>query len=374
MRTPSSVHAVLLLVVLSASACGAREGTGSSHRSPPAPVPAPVVTAGYEVHEWGLVRGGANDSIELGASVPYIQPMPVAKPILYFHLTGAEPVDLRVTARMGEGGTIVETWPLAGAAGAREASWSARVTRGSCHHGRLPRASEAPCLGLTDGCEAATLSQVESDDADCVMVGAQSANHLFYRGSMRGVDPLPLVAERLAGGRVRVRNRGTETIPGVLIRVRRANGTAGVTDAASWVVAPRPGAQLELDAPTGATAAAAAQVGDMLRALGLTDAEAGAFRRAWDPTLFNVQAPAGVQTIPPIGPFGPTVHPVRADAETDARNPVAAASPMALPRPTEALVYFLPPRVIERLSTLDFSPRPTGVKRAIAVWLDLPTP
>jgi len=330
------------------------------------------------VHEWGLVRGGAGDSIELGGSVPYLEPMPVAKPILYFHLAGIEPLDVRATARMGQGGTIVETWPLAGAAGAREASWSARVTRGSCHHGRLPTAREAPCLGLTDGCEAATLSQVESDDADCVTVGPQSANHLFYRGSIRGVDPLPLVAERLANGRVRVRNRGTEAIPGVVIRVRLANGTAGVTDAASWVAPPAPGRAIELDVPAGPTAPAAAQVGAMLRALGLTDAEAGAFRRAWDPTLFNVASPAGVQTIPPIGPMGPTVHPVRAEAEpgttTEARNPVAAAMPMALPRPTESLVYFLPPAVIERLSTLDFTPRPTGVKRAIAVWLDLPTP
>lgn len=360
----------LVLGVFALLGCGARGETGASSTNPP--VPAPGVAAGYEVHEWGLVRGGVGDAVVVGGSIPHTEPMPVAKPILYFHLAGDASIDARVTARMGAGGTIVETWPLGGATGAREASWSARVTRGSCHHARLPGPGDAPCFALADGCEASTLSQVESDDADCVTVGTQRANHLFYRGSMRGVDVLPLVAERLADGRIRVRNRGAEPIPGVLVRVRLANGTAGVTDAASWRAAPQPGAQLVLDAPAGSTADAASEVGGVLRLLGLTDAEATAFRRAWDPALFGVTTGSGVQSVPPIGPFGSPVYPVHAQA--DAPVGTVAAAPALPPRPTDALVYFLPPSVIERLSTLAFSPRPTAVKRAIAVWFELPSP
>jgi hypothetical protein len=384
MRTPVTIGLLLLFSLL--CACGPKSDASAPPTNtppsirPPAPQPPVVEAAPFEVHEWGLVRGGANDTIVVGASLPQLMPMAVAKPVLYFHLGSEAPVEVSVTARMGEGGTIVESWPIGAAPSARFASWSARVTRGSCHHGRLPSFGDAPCLGLNDGCEAATLDTVESDDADCVMVGPQSANHLFYRGSLTGVDPLPLVVERLPDGRVRVRNRGTEPIPGALLRVRLGYGAPRVSDGATSAPAPGPGATVEIGVPAGTTAAAAEQSGAMLRELGLTVGETAAFRRAWDTILFGLPDGAAAADLP-LYPAGPRpVQPVHAEAArpTAVIPTIVTAAPVAgaflAPQPSDSLIYFLPPSVIEKLSTLELAPRPTRTVRVIAVWLELPAP
>ena len=355
--------------------CGANADSAATSPRPPSARPPAVpalpadAVAPFEVHEWGLVRGGYNDVIVVGGSMPEMMAMAVAKPILYFHLGTNEPLQVDVTARMGPGGTIAESWPIAAAANAPSAHWSARVTHGSCHHGRLPSLNEPPCLNLVDGCESATLATVESDDADCVTVGLQSANHLFYRGTLVGVDPLPLVVELQPNGTIRVRNRSTEVIPGVLLRVRLAGGQARVTDAAIRATPPAPGASVDIPVPTGTTVAAAAEVSTMLGGLGLTAGETAAFRRAWDMSLFRLDQ--GAMADQPIWlPNAP--YPVHAGAV-----PAVTAAPMATltaPRTTESLVYFLPPAAVEQLATLEITPRPTHIRRAIAVWLQLPTP
>jgi len=374
-----STRAIVSVLCLTASLCacgGGREPVASSASPgtpPAAPTPPPAAPAAptFEVHEWGLVRGGVNDAIIVGATVPTAMPMAVAKPVLYFHLSSDAPLEVHVVARMGEGGTIAESWPLAALPNARAAEWHARVRRGSCHHGRLPSLAEPPCSGRADGCEANTLDTVESDDADCVTVGEQAANHLFYRGTLEGVDPLPLVVERLAGGRLRVRNRSAESIPGVLLRVRLAHGVRGVTDAATATAPPPPGATVELEAPSGATAAAALAVATMSHDLGLTTGETAAFRRAWDTTLFGL---GGAAAAPPIWPPFGGVH-AAAEPHSRAPSPVTATpldTGLIAQRATESLIYFLPPAAIERIATLQVTPRPTQVRRAIAVWLDLP--
>lgn len=341
--------------MLSAALCACRSPT-----STPSPAPSPSNPgAPYEVHEWGLVRAAPSGALSLGGpSAHAAYEVGIGKPVLYFHLAGTAPLDVEVTARLAEGGAMAESWPLAAEPGAPAATWRGRVSRGSCHHARLPRRADRPCSEVDDGCEAATLSLAESADADCITVGEQRANHLFYRGSVRGAGPLPLEVERLADGRVRVRNRGASPIPGVLLRVRLAHWAPDVVDAAMSATPPLPGETIELSSPAGSIADAAAQVSKMLREQGLTAGEAAAFRRGWDEELFG------------LGPGcdrGPDPHRLRDEARA-----AAGSIPPLPPRWTDSLVYFLPRPAIEHLSTLEFAPRPTQVRRALAAWLAIP--
>src|SRR5262245_23237500 len=93
------------------AACG---GTHSPASSAPRPEPAtnaqptpdqePSGAPGpssYEVHEWGLVDV-VGTTFEVGSGpgprTTNDAPRPVRKPVVYFHLDGSTPIDVRVTA------------------------------------------------------------------------------------------------------------------------------------------------------------------------------------------------------------------------------------------------------------------------------------
>lgn len=328
--------------------CGASEDTIVTPTTAP-PVEATAPT--YDVHEWGLVRGTANDRVML--SGPHAQPpvMPMAKPVLYFHREGDGPLMVDTTVTIPNG-RIVEHWPPA-AEGTASISWHGlRLEEGNCHGSRYPTLAEAPCVSVADGCEAAELTAVETRDGDCLRSEDEDAwNHLFYRAEVVGTPALPLAIETLPDGRVRLTNRSEGPIAGQILRLRHVAGS-GSSDAALVASPPAPGASIELDAPSGTVGDAAEALLETLRAAGLTEPEAHAFRRAWDETLFGRQE-----------------HATTAAGETiPAANPMAAARPMR--GSWTSIVYVLPEATADTLATLSFEPPPHEVRRVIVAWID----
>ncbi len=349
----------LFCSALAACACGSSAPPTST-----TPSAAPTATADYEVHEWGLVRGGAGDTQVFGAIAPPIDfsMMTVDKPVLYFHAPAALTLaSVGVEARSG--GTLIETWPLTPLGAS--ASWTnVRIDpAGECAPSPLPTAAEAPCSTLEAGtqCETSGLSIVRTDDAACVRVGASTERFLFYRGRTTTFTP-PLRFERAgAYETVQVTNEGDAPIPGMLVRLS-SNGY----QVRSLVVAPpAPHASIDVhanfdeaaDHTTAADEASdrrgmddmpvAVSTGPGRRALidamleiGLTQSEADAFMRAWEAALF--------------GPGRTAVDTLSADGEMADR---------------ESFVYFLPDAALENVAHLDFDPTPSGgVHRAIAMW------
>lgn len=298
------------------------------------------------MHEWGLVRGNLADHVVLSGPRRAPIPIPLAKPVLYFHRHGEGPLAVDVEVRLASG-RMVEHWPLvAGAAGPTLAWRGVDVLEGACGASRYPEATEAPCLGMSgpDGCEAAELATVETADAACLSYGGASLHHLFYRGELTSLPEPPLEVVALgtgasAGERQRVTSR--RPIVGALVRVR---GTS-----ASVVRPAALGEAVELELPQGALGEGAEALAAALSEAGLSDDEVAAFRRAWDATLFP--------------------------AATASAGEVVTATPMAgglmMPRTRDALLYVLSAEDAERFATLTFTPAPTAVRRAIVVWLDL---
>jgi hypothetical protein len=318
---------------------------------PVTPTRAPV--ASYEVHEWGLVRGDVRDRVYLAGPHRAPEPMPLAKPVLYFHRDGEGPLALDVEVTLSSG-RVVEHWPFVGATAGPTLAWrGVTLAEGSCVGARYPSVGEAPCDAAGAGldCESLALRDVETHDADCLSFAGASWNHLFYRGELVGAPPLPLEVLPSGGSRLgvgvdsyRVMHRGDAPIVGRLVRVR--GGVASVIDA------PAPGDGVMLEPPAGAIDEGARALAEALGAAGLTPDEVAAFRRAWDATLFPGTVTA-----------------------TIAGGEVAAATPMAgglvYGATTDALLYVLPLEDAERLATLRFTPPPRAVRRAIVVWLDL---
>jgi hypothetical protein len=328
--------------------------------SPPAeaPAPDPVVAAPtYEVHEWGLVRGTMDDRVML--SGPHTERVVVvAKPVLYFHRHGEGALRVDVEARIPNG-RIVEHWPSPGGAPGAVAAWRDVLIQGdACHGSRYPTLSDDPCRTLSDGCEAATLQTVETTDSSCLYWPrppgddgpTEAWNHLFYRGEITGTPPLPLRAEPLADGTLRLTSTGASPIPGHVLRVRRANGVAGVSDGLEIAAPPAPGATTIIAAPSGPITAGGDSLGESLRAAGLTDDEIDAFRRSWDETLFG---------------SGPSVTASITSGVVVTATPIPVA-----PVATTSLLYVLSAADADALATLTFSPPPTAVRRAIVVWID----
>jgi hypothetical protein len=345
---------VLGAVLAMGCSCG---GTTSPPAALPSIDPAPAPGPTYEVHEWGLVRGTLDDRVMLSGPHAPEPVMVVAKPVLYFHRQGEGALVIDVEARIPNG-RIVEHWPTPGGSPGTVAAWRSVVIQGeTCHGSRYPTLAEDPCRTLTDGCEAATLASVETTDASCLYWPrppdddgpTQAWNHLFYRGEITGSPSLPLRAEPLPAGTLRITATGTEPIPGRLIRVRRANGTPGVTDALEIAAPPSPGASVILGAPTQPVSTGGEALGASLREAGLTSDEVDAFRRAWDETLFGdvVTATASITTVVTATPTLPVP-----------------------PTPTTSIVYVLPLGAADALATLTFSPPPTVVRRGIVVWID----
>ncbi len=349
-RMSTRVRLSMALAALSLGACSSCGATSTSAPSTPEPIaPAPATPPSYEVHEWGLVRGTMLDQVMLSGPHRDEIPIPVAKPVLYFHREGegALTVDVGVSIPSGR---IVEHWPLVAGAAADRLAWQGvSIEEGNCAGSRYPNDGEAPCSGVQvpDSCEAATLATVETSDGDCVRYGGAAYDHLFYRGEIRGAPSLPLAVAR-DGDIVRATLSGGAAIPGSILRIRRS--TRQVTVAA----APAPGASVEIGSPSSPAAVGADALAAALRAAGLTDPEIGAFRRAWDSSLFGGEIVAAGET-PPTA------------------TPVAAASPLGgllLPASDDALVYVLPQASADALAPLTITPAPRAIRRAIVVWID----
>jgi hypothetical protein len=352
MKKPAFSFVIAALIAGCNGSCGGERASAP----PPSPVPEPVPSGpSYEVHEWGLVRGTLDDRVMLSGPPAAQVSVPVAKPVLYFHRTGEGPLTIEVAVDVPRG-RIVEHWPLVDPAPESSIAWrGVRVEPGTCRGARYPRGagSGPPCVNVADGCEASELATVETDDGDCLRTtDGASWNNLFYRGEIQGAPSLPLRLETLPDGQSRVTNTGTVAIPGQLLRLHH-DGTGGA-DRALVVAPPGPGASIVLDAPSGAVSDAASALSASLRTAGLTEAEARAFRRAWDATL-----------------FGPSVT---AAAAAAAEAPIATATPaagaFAVPEPWTSVVYVVPESTADGLATLRFSPAPSAVRRAIVAWID----
>jgi len=310
-------------------------------------VPTAAQPPSYEVHEWGLVRGNLADHVVLSGPHREPVPIPIAKPVLYFHRDGEGPlaVDVEVTLPSG---SVVEHWPLVPGASGPSLAWrGVAIAEGNCHGARYPALAELPCSALTgmDACEASELASIETNDGDCLSYAGASWEHLFYRGALIGDPGFPLAVAPLPGERYRVTVE--RPVVGRLIRVR---GTS-----ASVIDAPAPGASIELEVPAGATGEGADALGRALAEAGLTADEVSAFRRAWDATLFpTALAAAGGEVVTTTTPLA-----------------MPLAGGLIAPQTRDALLYVLTSTDADRLATLRFTPAPRAVRRAIVVWLDL---
>ncbi len=354
MRRPRLARTLVLSAAsaLALHACGCASCERRVEQAPRAqpglrePPPAPPA-ASYEVHEWGLVRGNLADHVVL--SGPHREPVaiPVAKPVLYFHRDGEGPltVDVEVTLTSG---SVVEHWPLVADASGPSLAWrGVTIAEGNCRGARYPTLSEPPCSALAgmDACEASELGSIETSDGDCLSYAGASWEHLFYRGELVGDPGFPLRLTPLTGDRYRV--TAERPVVGRLVRVR---GTS-----ASVIDAPAAGASLELEVPGGAIGEGAEALADALADAGLTPDEVGAFRRAWDATLF----PSALASVG--GEVVTTTTPVA----------MPLAGGLMAPQTRDALLYVLSSADADRLATLRFTPAPRAVRRAIVVWLDL---
>ncbi len=353
---------VVISAFLGACACGA---SGAESPPPtPAPPPPPPAPPRYEVHEWGLVRGTMNDRLMISGPHAPEPVQVVTKPLLFFHRLdeGDAPlvVDVQVTIPDGR---IVEHWPMTGPV-APSITWAqVTVGRGSCHGGRYPTLADEPCRSLVDGCEAATLAQVETTDSDCVTWPmppggdgpTEAWNHLFYRGERSTAAPLPLRLAPQPDGTLRVTSTSSDPIPGRLVRLHRANGMPGASDGIAIADPPAPGASIVIGAPSAPMSSGAEALGASLSAAGLSAEEVASFRRAWDEPLFGV---AGISTRAPS---------TEASITTVTTTPVTA-TPMQVTSHT--LLYVLPVASADRVAELRFTPPPERIQRAIVMWID----
>lgn len=323
--------------------------------------------ADYEVHEWGLVRGGTGDVLNVGAVAPPARayPMAVDKPVLYFHT--AAPLSVR-SVRVHAAGTILEHWPNAPRTGiAADVGWSRlTITPGAdCELTPLP--TDCGTWPAGEICEVPGLAAVRTAESPCIVTPEGTDTMLFYRSRADTVTP-PLLFTRSPGSDViTVRNDGGEAIPGRLIRLHNS----GFQVRALAVSPPGPGETLELGADFAAAGMDEDVDGDMpampgspepgraaLRAslleVGLTAQEADAFIRVWDAQLFGGPAALDSRTVDRLS--------VDDEATMD-----------GLPAPVESVLYLLPPSVVGAISQLTFDPPPRAVRRAMAMWSVLPS-
>lgn len=346
--------AVLLLLAVGCACGGAAttgEPSGGARGAPSGGASgggSPAEPSHYAVHEWGLVRAGAGDTLVVGALGPPAPPtdlIAVEKPVLYFHLDGAGPLELASVRVEALGGAIVEHWPHTGAAATpppASVAWThLRLEPGTCAL-VPPTGAERPCSDLDAGevCESAALAPAATTDGACLRGAHGAAPLLFYRSTATAVT-VPLVATA-AGRDFAVRNDGSSPIPGSIVRFQRDGAAVRVIVAAP----PPPGASIAVDGAWEAPAAARTAVTETLTGLGLTPAEAAAFLASWDAAFFG----APPSEIPP-------------GAEDATERAVEESPP-----PEESLLYFLPADDVEHISRLAFDPAPTEVRRAMAVW------
>lgn len=300
--------------------------------------------APYEVHEWGLVDVSAQ-GIEVAAgpgrpSEPDV-PMPVRKPVLYFHRDGTEPLEVTVTVRLPHG-RLLEHWPL-GEATASELRWrGVRVGAEGCGPSReaAPERDRSPARAMPrrvacrseDGiCELPELPRYVSDDADCLDVGGVPARLLFYRGSATAVS-LPLSLRAGPGLGVVVQGASpTASSVGTLMRIRR---TSSSDVRIARAEAPTAGATALLAKPEQRVDVARERrlLAEALEARGLSPGEARAFVGAWSASLFEGEGPS-----------------------------------------TDAVVYVLPEADVASVAELGLTPAPRAIRRVMMVRVDATT-
>lgn len=335
-------HVLLLGSGLCLSACSF-SACGATPTPPPSVEP---VTAGatYELHEWGLLRGGPGDVLEVGTTAPALDVMPMAveKPVLYFHVTGDAPIDLARASVEAVDGTIREHWPLAappvGEADPARVSWAPLTLRTeTCPFiGPTDRSAACGALPLDEECESLSLLRTVVSDAACVDTASGPSPILFYRSTSRGLT-VPLTVSHLDFGDLTVTNDSDHPIPGSIVRF--ITGTYGLR----VIVAPPPlphETALIGHEDVGVEGGRAAITRTMLE-LGMTESEAQAFLASWEGELFTP-------------------------------SEVVAEEVELTPTEHTTLLYFLPPALTARVSRLDFEPAPTATRRALAVWTAVP--
>lgn len=381
-------RALFGLVCLSFFGCGGRqEPSGAAPASPIATPAAPAGgTAAYEVHEWGLLRAGAGDVLDVGAVAPpgtEVEPMAVDKPVLYFH--ASSPVRLERVRVEAIGGAIREHWPLAaGAVFPSFVEWNAlalgeaHTAGGASCSGVFPSASARPCSDLASGeeCESAGLGTLLSTSATCVESGATRLPFLFYRSRTSTFTP-PVQLSRRPSGELQLTNAGDAPIPGWIVRMQRIGGqvrtlavrapgaretiTLGNDFANARVpVAHTPpsdedGVPVDQPALPGSQEPGRQAVRITLDQLGLDSGEADAFLRAWDGALFGDRAV-------------PLIDLPRRAATSDRRGVNDVLTDESAPSTDDSILYFLPASACDGVARLSFTPAPTRVVRALAVW------
>jgi len=365
-----------MVLALLLGGCGASESPAVSSPAEPAtdetPAEAtepasdlvlPTGDGSYEVHEWGVIDVQEDGRAEIAAGAgrpppprpdvrPDERPMPVRKPVLYFHLDpGAGPLAISASARL-VAGEVYETYPADSRPSPDVAAWAVTLTDGPCRtfpdgdpstrYARRP----PPACRTPDGiCETRELPRYDASTASCVEVGGVSAGMLFYRGT--SAADLPLTVVRNADGTVNVTNGWMTGTTGVVLRV--STNLSGPWPVGRVVIsrvaipsptatATIPVATLEVD-----RAATRAELDGVLTTLGLDDAERGAFLDEW---------------MTPF--FGP---------EPGASGRASAGSP---PVPQDAVIYFLPEADVSHVAALEFEPAPRRVRRAFMVRVIFP--
>ena len=355
-------------------ACGAPGGPSGTTPAPAvAPVPSPPhsdAPPSYSVHEWGLMRAGASDTLSVGALGPEALPardlQVVEKPVIYFHLAGAAPMALSVATATAVDGEIREHWPFTGVPRTpmpTSVAWGPlTIETERCGVSVPIDRSIMPCaaLGPGEACESLELARVVSDDASCVRIGENTSPFLFYRSTSRGLT-VPIRAVYLDFDDIVVTNTGTVAIPGRMLRFQRIDGGTRVL----VFDPPAPGTTIMVNHAWVETSDARTALTETLVGLGLTLGEAAAFAASWDSAFFGPRRTAEDVTETPPGEHS------EMPARMDGRERGTVEEGVIPDRPEDSVLYFLPPEMVDQVARLTFEPPPTEVRRAMAVWTAL---
>ena len=363
--------APLLLTTLTALGCGSTAPpsepatvTPAHIENPPSqPPPAQQVAApALDVHEWGLIDVYADGQIELAAgpgsaasrptpSRPaHRPPMPMRKPVVYFHLDPAiDHLDVHVDVHIA--GTMMETWPTPTTqTGTDHIAWQGTVAH--CAAGAQSASSDAAVqagrrgCATSDGvCEVADLPTYETSDGDCVSVGAQQGRLLFYRGELAEGTSFPLTITQsmhaVPGDPV------VSASPAIALSSALAHPVFFVNEGAGSILHPLLGEVTTIPVSAPGLRPMLRPVDSLIQPFtaelvnaGLSQDEARAFMAAWSDALFGEEANT------------------RRDIGREARG-VAA--------PESTILYFLPRADIERLAPMLITPTPRHLERVMVV-------
>lgn len=364
---------VLGCSLLVGAACGSPRVTESSSETSqthagtevPTSPQAALPRADYDVHEWGLMRVQVGDEWTAGAVAGQRRPEPlvVDKPVLYFHMLSSTPIQISNIGVQAIGGTIREHWPLSSVVTPTppRVSWdNVEIANRTCTPGPLPDIGMFPCnsLGYNESCESPELAVVRTDDSACVHTSRGDDSMLFYRSTNATYSP-PVALERLSATNLRLRNNGTQAMPGAVFRFHRERDGIRIAEGTT----PSPGQTSILGSAYFDAARARVRIRAALVTMGLTESEADAFVRAWDTAFFETRTTDGELAV---------------DELTDRRRvqdglvATDIADRPDAPSPTDTVLYFLPSADIENISSLSFSPAPRRIVRVMAVWAAVP--